>query len=128
FQYNAGAPLRLGSVLVSGDPGISDPTSARWFDTSKVKVLPAFTERTNPVQYDDLVGPRFVNLDMTLSKQFSITERVKFELRGESYNTLNAFSKANPDLSPTSPNFGQVIAEAAGNYGRQIQYSGRFIF
>ncbi|HWB82810.1 MAG TPA: carboxypeptidase regulatory-like domain-containing protein [Bryobacteraceae bacterium] len=128
FTYNSGIPLRLGSVVVTGDPAISNPTKGHWFDTSKVSVLPAFTERTNPVQYDDLLGPRYVNVDMTLAKQFAITERVRFELRGESYNTLNAFSAASPVTSVTSPNFGKVIGQAAGTYGRQIQFSGRIMF
>ncbi|HZT33367.1 MAG TPA: TonB-dependent receptor [Bryobacteraceae bacterium] len=128
FTYNSGIPLRLGPALVSGDPAISNPTRNRWFDTSKVQVLPPFTESVNPVQYSDLVGPRFVNLDMTLAKEFAIKERLKFELRFEGYNVLNAFTDATPILTITSPNFGKVIDEAPGTYGRQIQFSGRFIF
>ena len=103
FTYNSGVPLRLGSVLADGDPAISNPTSGRWFDTSKVHVLPAFTRRTNPVQYSDLLGPRFVNLDTTLAKMFPIKERVKFELRMEAYNLLNAFSGDNPVLARLRP-------------------------
>ena len=128
FTYNAGVPLRLGSVLADGDPAISNPTSGRWFDTSKVHVLPAFTRRTNPVQYGDLLGPRFVNLDTTLAKMFPIKERVKFELRVEAYNLLNSFSGDNPVLSPTAATFGQIIAQKPGVFGRQVQYTGRIIF
>jgi hypothetical protein len=128
YTYNSGTPIRLGSAVVSGDPALSNPTSGQWFDTTKIKILPAFTERVNPVQYDDLLGPRFVNIDMTLSKRFSITERLKFELRVEGYNVVNSFTGATPSVDPTSPNFGRIISEAAGIYGRQIQYTGRFIF
>ncbi len=128
FTYNSGVPIRLGPALVSGDPALSSPTRNQWFNTSDVKVLPPFTESINPVQYSNLVGPRFMNLDMTLAKDFSITERVKFELRFEAYNVTNAFMSAMPDLTITSPNFGKVIDQAPGVYGRQIQYSGRFIF
>ena len=128
FTYNAGVPLRLGSVLVDGDPGLSNPTSGRWFDTSKVHVLPAFTRRANPTQYSDLLGPRFVNIDMTLGKLFPIKERVKFELRMEAYNLLNSFSGDNPVTSPTAATFGQIIAQRPGVFGRQVQYTGRIIF
>jgi hypothetical protein len=128
YTYNSGTPIRLGSAVVSGDPALSNPTSGQWFDTTKIKILPAFTERVNPVQYEDLLGPRFVNIDMTLSKRFSITERLKFELRVEGYNVVNSFTGATPSVDPTSPNFGRIISEAAGIYGRQIQYTGRFIF
>ena len=95
FTYNTGTPIRLGSASVSGDPALSHPTSGEWFDITKVAVLPAFTVRTNPIQYSDLVGPRFVNLDATLGKQFRIAERVKFELRMEAYNARM------PSLPPT---------------------------
>jgi hypothetical protein len=128
FTYDTGTPIRLGSALVSGDPALSNPTSGRWFDTSKVSVLPAFTVRTNPVQYSDLVGPRFVNLDMVLAKQFRIVERVKFELRMEAYNAPNAFPPANPNTSVGSANFGKTIGALAGTSGRQVQLSGRFTF
>ncbi len=128
FTYNTGVPIRLGSAVVTGDPALSHPTSGEWFDISKVSVLPAFTVRTNPVQYSDLVGPRLVNLDMTLGKQFRIVERVKFELRMEAYNALNAFTPAAPNTSIGNANFGKCIGALAGTSGRQVQLSGRFTF
>jgi hypothetical protein len=128
FTYNTGTPIRLGSAVVTGDPTLSHPTSGEWFDITKVSVLPAFTVRTNPVQYSDLVGPRFVNLDATLGKQFRIVERVKFELRMEAYNALNAFTPANPNTSIGNANFGKTVGALAGTSGRQVQLSGRFNF
>ncbi|MEO8126780.1 MAG: TonB-dependent receptor [Bryobacteraceae bacterium] len=128
FTYNGGVPIRLGSALVDGDPSLSHPTSQKWFDTSKIKQLPAFTRRVNPVQYDKLLGPRYVNIDMTLAKMFPIKERIKFELRMEAYNVVNSFTGDNPVLTPTSPSFGQIIAQRPGTFGRQIQYTGRIIF
>jgi hypothetical protein len=91
-------------------------------------VLPAFTRRENPLQYDSVKGPRLLNLDMTLAKEFRVTERVRFELRGEAYNVTNRFTGANPDVNVTSANFGKVVAQRGGYFGRQIQYSGRFIW
>ena len=128
FTYNSGIPLRFGPALVSGDPSISNPTSSRWFDTSKVAVLPAFTPRSNPIQYSDLVGPRFVNLDMVLGKQFRITERVRLEIRAEAYNSLNAFTPASPTVSIANSNFGKCIGALSGTSGRQVQLNGRFTF
>jgi hypothetical protein len=129
YTYNSGDFLRFGTMLVSGDPHIGNPTNARWFDTSMFQVQPAFTRRTNPLQYDDVKGPRFVNLDMTLAKMFPIKERIKFELRLESYNITNSFSGADPNLNVTGgTTFGRITAQKAGVYGRQFQYSGRFIW
>ncbi|MCW5982897.1 MAG: TonB-dependent receptor [Bryobacteraceae bacterium] len=129
FTYNSGQYLRFGGALVDGDPGVDDPTRNRWFDTSKFRVLPAFTRRTNPLQYDSVRGLRYVNFDSTVAKEFPvIRERLKFELRAEVYNLLNRFTGADPDVSVTSANFGRVTAQRAGIFGRQVQFSGRFIW
>jgi hypothetical protein len=128
FTYNAGLYLRFGGALVDGDPGIDNPTKDRWFDTSKFRQLPAFTRRQNLLQYDSVKGPRYINVDSTLAKEFKVTERLKFELRGEAYNLANTFTGADPDVNVTSANFGKITAQRAGVFGRQIQFSGRLIW
>ena len=128
FTYNSGIPIRLGGATVTGDPSLSNPTRGQWFNTADVSLLPPFTPRSNPVQYGDLVGPHILNLDSTLGKQFRITERVRFELRFEAYNTLNNMAQADPVTSITSANFGKIIDERTGFYGRQIQFSGHLYF
>ena len=95
---------------------MSNPTSGRWFDTSKVHVLPAFTRRTNPVQYSDLLGPRFVNLDTTLAKMFPIKERVKFELRMEAYNAAQFFQRRQPGAEPYGRHFRADHRPEAGRF------------
>jgi hypothetical protein len=67
-------------------------TGNSWFDTSKFALLPSFTRRTNPLQFDSLTGPRYVNIDTTLAKEFPLAERLKFELRVEAYNLMNSFT------------------------------------
>jgi len=46
----------------------------------------------------------------------------------EAYNALNAFTGDNPVLNITAANFGQIIAQRPGVFGRQIQFTGRIIF
>jgi hypothetical protein len=41
---------------------------------------------------------------------------------------FNRFPAANPDVSVTSANFGKIVSQRAGVFGRQIQFSGRLIF
>ena len=65
---------------------------------------------------------------MALAKQFVIVERLHFELRIDAFNLANSLTPANPITSPTNANFGKSIDEAAGTYGRQIQFSGKLIF
>ncbi|MFN7925421.1 MAG: TonB-dependent receptor [Bryobacteraceae bacterium] len=128
FTYNTGIPLRWGTLAITGNPKLDNPTQTRWFDTSKISNQPAFTRRTNPLQWDGLVGPRFWNVDTTLAKSYDIMEHLKFELRAEAYNLTNRFPAAGPDQNPNSQTFGKVVSQLGGVYGRQIQFSGRFIF
>jgi hypothetical protein len=74
------------------------------------------------------VGPRYVNLDVSMAKMFKIRERLGFELRFEGYNVDNHLTLAAPVTSITNVNFGRSIAEATGKYGRQVQFSGRLSF
>jgi hypothetical protein len=130
FTYNTGLYLRFGGLLVNGDPAVDNPEQGRWFNTSAFAQLPAFTRRQNPLQFDDLKGPRFWNVDSVIAKEFKLIgeDRLKFELRGEAYNLTNRFPAADPDVTVTSSNFGKVVGQRAGVFGRQLQLSGRFIW
>jgi hypothetical protein len=126
FTFNSGQFLRFGGLLVDGDPSLSNPTKSRMFDTSKFRALPAFTRRSNPLQYEGVKGMRFKNLDMTLAKSFAVTERIAFELRMEAYNAFNNFNGALPNTTFGNTAFGAITAQQPGYFGRQFQYSGRF--
>jgi hypothetical protein len=127
FQYNSGSFLRFGGALVDGNPRIDNPTRSRYFDTTKFKVLPAFTPRLNPWQYPGVTGPRFANIDSTLSKYFPLRgDRTKLEFKLEAYNMTNSFMATNPNVSVTSSLFGRSTGQA--NRGREIQYTIRLHF
>ena len=125
YQQISGEYLRLGGVIVSGNPAINNPTRDNWFDTTKVVRNTDFTRRVNPLQFAGFTGPRIVSLDITLGKDFKITERIGFELKLESYNMPNHFNGANPQLSPDSSLVGRINAQRNTYFGRQFQYTGR---
>ncbi|MBM3726778.1 MAG: carboxypeptidase regulatory-like domain-containing protein [Acidobacteria bacterium] len=129
WTFNTGIFLRFPGMLVSGDPSLDSPSRDRWFDTSKFQRLPAFTRRDNPLQYSNIVGPKYLNTDFTLAKTFSLSERLKFELRMEAYNLTNSFTGADPATDVNNPaTFGRIVAQRGGIFGRQLQYSGRFVW
>jgi len=117
----------FGAAEVTGDPRQNVP-SGYYFNPAVFQVLPAYTPRTNPWYYDGLRGPNFWQLDSTLVKYFKVTERVKFELRMEFYNLPNVFMPSNPDIGIASGTMGKSTWVAGGNYGREIQYTGRIHF
>jgi len=125
YQQVSGEYLRLPGALVSANPAISNPTRDRWFDTTKVTRLPAFTQRTNPLQFPGFTGPGVISLDLTLGKEFQIKEKYTFELKMESYNLPNYFNGANPQLNPDSSLFGRVTGQRNTYFGRQFQYTSR---
>jgi hypothetical protein len=60
------------------------------------------------VRKDAIVGPGLLNFNMSLFKTFSLTERVKFELRFESFNTFNHTEFNTVDTNSGDGNFGAV--------------------
>jgi len=60
------------------------------------------------VRKDAIVGPGLFNFNMSLFKTFSVTERVKLELRFESFNTFNHTEFNGVDTNSGDSNFGAV--------------------
>ena len=69
---------------------------------------------------------RYINLDLSLFKRFSITEKIKFEFRLESFNTFNYVVFGTPVTNVNSPQFGRVTTQL--NSPRRIQLAGRITF
>ena len=128
YTYVGGELLRFGGMQVNGDPVISNPSRERMFNTDAFANLPAFTRRSNPWTYSGVHGPRFANLDMVLAKRTRITESLLFEFRMESYNLSNSFMGSNPSTDVNSGNFGRIASKLRTHFGREWQYSGRFIW
>jgi hypothetical protein len=127
LMWRNGNLLNFGAAQVTGDPTKNVP-EGYYFNPSVFSVLPAYTPRTNPWYYDSIRGPGFWQLDSTIVKYFKISERFKFELRLEMYNTPNAFMPSDPDLTVGGGVMGKSTGVAGGNYGREIQYTGRIHF
>jgi hypothetical protein len=70
-----------------GDPQAGRATLAQWFNTAAFQSAPAYTFGNSPRSV--LRGPAWKNVDVTMSKNFNITERWKTELRGEFFNVIN---------------------------------------
>ncbi|MBK5292511.1 MAG: TonB-dependent receptor [Acidobacteriia bacterium] len=128
YTYRSGEFLRFPAAEVVGEPFIENPGPQKWFNTDAYKVLPAFSPRTNPFQYDGVTGPIFWNADGTISKTFPIRESYKLEFRFEAYNLTNSLMWANPNLAVGNSLFGRSTAQAVTNRGREMQYTLRFIF
>lgn len=102
-----------------------------------------YTYNTTP-SYSTIVRNYTVpNLDLSLQKDFRITEKIKFSLRGEAFNALNSVLLGGPDNSPTDgpaslftnsttgksywTGFGTVGPDQL-NFPRNLRISGKIIF
>jgi hypothetical protein len=109
----------------------------KWFDTSlwvdpvTGKPVPAqapFTLRTWPTRFPDVRFTTLKNCDLSLFKDFKIRERVRLNLRLESYNVTNTpwFSSL-ATTNVTAVNFGNLTL-SQNNEPRSFQLGGRLIW
>jgi hypothetical protein len=85
--------------------------------------------RTLPQTIGSVRADGYNNLDASVLKNFKFTEKVNFQLRFETFNTLNHPVFAQPSVSSaTSTSFGYVTAVAANSQPRQVQLGGRIVF
>lgn len=69
------------------------------------------------------------NLDASLLKNFNFSEHDYFQLRFETFNTLNHPVFDAPNFSSaTSSNFGYITSTTSNSLPRQIQIGGRIVF
>jgi hypothetical protein len=96
-----------------------------FFDTSTFSAPAANAWGSMTRNTGDLRGPGFTNLDVSITKQFSLGGRRMGELRADFWNLPNTIHMSNPNTSFGNTLFGQVT----GAYGeRQMRFSARFMF
>lgn len=128
--WRSGRFISFGSLVVNGDPHVSNPNQTNWFNTSVFSPLPAYTARSNPWQYAGLTGPGQFNMDGSLVKSFRTVERLRFEFRLDVFNVLNNITWADPDTNVYSSNFGRSSNndQLTQTYGRRTQLGLRLEF
>ena len=55
-------------------------------------------------------GDSFIDFNLSVSKDFALTERLKLQLRGEVFNVFNVTNFSAVDSVMTSPNFGRAVS------------------
>jgi len=125
---NAGTALGENPIRANytGQPifGPGTHMAAEWFNPAAFVTPPAFT--FGNVGRNSVYGPGMQTLDFALAREFSMTERTKFQFRGEFFNALNHTNLGTPNRFVNTPQFG-TITEAA-TPGREIQLSARVSF
>jgi len=134
-SFTSGAPLSVGvpgSTLgngwgtranLVGDPGISNPSAAAWFNTAAFAAPPAYQFGNSGMGI--LEGPGSHILDLGLMKNFHVTESKYFQFRWEAFNTLNHVNLGNPGTTLGTQDFARITSAGAA---RTMQLGLKFLF
>jgi hypothetical protein len=110
---------------VQGVDPYANQSINHWFNLAAFAAPAPFTYGTSA--RDAYYGPSYWNLDSAILREISITEKVKLNLRAESFNVLNHTAFAVPARSISNPTtFGQITSTA--NAARQFSFSARLKF
>ena len=119
--------------LGSGDPYASDQNRDHFLaigsngTISSAFAIPAANTFGN-YGINTLRGPIFINQDLSVAKNFRVTERFRTQLRGEAYNMFNHANLGLPNSNVNGNNPGQITGLASGYSMRRLQFALRLDF
>lgn len=121
---NIGAASGYMRPNLVGNPTLANPSPAQWFNQSAFAAPPIYT--FGNLGRDTFRSDWTRNFDLSIFRQFQLTESKHLEFRTESFNIFNTPTFAAPTSTLGSPTFGQVLSTA--NQARQLQFSLKLIF
>ncbi len=127
--FLAGAGGQRPNVIGDPNAGISGSVQSRllrYFNTQAFAQPANFTFGNAPARASWLRNPGMNNYNLTLTKQFAITERVKLNLRASSFNLMNHPVFGSPNTTFGVAQFGQISSQA--NISRQTEVVMRLSF
>jgi hypothetical protein len=115
--------------VVSGvSDQLANPSIAEWFNTAAFTTPAPFTFGNASRTIPNVMGPRLINMDIALYKDFIIKEKYKIDLRGEAFNVANRPDFANPATNASLSTFGTITSLLVNPLPRNIQVSMRVTF
>jgi len=143
FQVQSGFPLTISvfgdtanaGTVVGENPIRANLTGAKifpagtrnsttWFNPAAFAAPPAYT--FGNVGRNSVYGPGMETMDLAIARDFSITEKTRFEARTEFFNALNHTNLGTPNRFVNTSNFGSITEVTTP--GREIQLSARLQF
>src|SRR5215813_2122722 len=124
FSEASRANTNGGNPVLSGD---AHQRLDRWFDTSVFSQPAPYTMGNLSPLVTNLRNHYINNVDLSLFKQFQVTERVHLQFRTEAFNSLNRVRFASPNTNVNGgANFGRVTSQS--NSPRQLQFGLKAVF
>jgi hypothetical protein len=116
------------NVVAGVNPKLENPAIDKWFNTDAFSVPAPFTFGNASRTLPNVLSDGAFNVDLSLFKDFRVTERVKLQLRGEAFNLTNTPTFEVPVRDVNSRTFGVVTATAFYPKPREIQLALQLTF
>jgi hypothetical protein len=136
LEYQPGPLLTWGNLFFYGDfddiPS-DDPTLDRWFNVDAgferdpARAPANFQKRVFPFRIDGVRGPNLLQVNMNFMRTVRLPRGRSLSFRVDILNVMNRTTFANPNLTPTSTDFGRITSATAAA-PRFIQFVNRFTF
>jgi len=105
-------------------PVLSHPTYTRFFNPAAFAMNAPYT--FGNARRNSIIGPRLVDLDMSLMRSIPLGERVVSELRWDVFNVANHPILGLPNATLSSPAYASISSTRVDS--RQMQLSVRIVF
>jgi hypothetical protein len=115
-----------------GDPYSANQSVDHWLTKAAFGTPAAGT--LGSLGIGDIKGPGLFQLDMALSRNFSVREHQSVQLRAEAFNLPNHLNPNTPVATLNSGTFGQIQSDISGTSGlsagdyRVIQFALKYVF
>jgi Carboxypeptidase regulatory-like domain/TonB dependent receptor len=138
WTAQSGLPINITAIngfFANERPNLVGPLTVigstnEWFNTAAL----AAPAQTNGVYVapgslgrNAIFGPGFLSVDVALFKDFTITERIRLQFRGQAYNIGNTPHLSQPDSNLGDGNFGRITTTLLDTE-RQIEFAARITF
>ena len=131
FNGIGGGPTRPNQIAPAT---LSNPSIGEWFNPAAFVIPPLGTIGNTP--RNSLYGPSFRHFDLSIFKDFTLTERVKLQFRAEAFNLTNTpsyFVANNQNDAPTTnavqgAGFGKIVITNPNYAPRALQLALKLIF
>ena len=105
---------------------VSDPTPNRWLDSSVFSNPATYAFGTAPRTFNGCRSHGTAQVDMTLTKNTKLKDRLNLQFRTEVFNVSNSPRFAPPNAAFGNPQFGSVNAQS--NLPRIIQFGLKLMY
>ncbi len=112
------------------DPTLPDGRStgdrvAQWFNPAAFAQPAQYTFGSSPRTLSNVRGPGYLSTNLSIQRDFRITETLVFQFRAEGYNIFNRANFVTPVAILGANNFGRILATEAP---RQFQFGAKLYF